>query len=162
MKRNLLFMAAAMIVSQVLHAQQQNSDGEFSGIRITQNAGPASNSLFFEDSTHTGEYYLQKSKNQKTAAWIMLGGGIALSVVGIVGVSANYNLFEETSTEDTYAAITLIGTGLALGSIPLFIASGRNHRKAATLSFKNQRICIPQQNSFVFKSQPAVSLVIPL
>jgi hypothetical protein len=161
MKKNLLFMAAAMIITQVVHAQQ-TSIGEFSGLRITQNADPASNSLFFEDSTHTGEYYLQKSKNQKTAAWIMLGGGIALSVVGIVGVSVNYNLFEETSTEDTYAAITLIGTGLALGSIPLFIASGRNHRKAATLSFKNQRIYIPQQNSFVFKSQPAVSLVIPL
>jgi hypothetical protein len=162
MKWNLIFIAAAMILSQAANAQQQTGIGEFSGIRITQRADPTSNFLFFKDSTQTGEYYLQKSKNQKTAAWIILGGGIALSFVGIVGVSANYNIFEETSTQDTYAAITLVGTGLALGSIPLFIASGRNHRKAATFSFKNERIYIPQQNSFVLKSQPALSLVIPL
>ncbi len=163
MKRNLLLMAAAIILSQVVHAQQQTHVGLYSGIRIMQNGDPLSSPVIFYDSTHTGEYYLQKSKNQKTAAWVMLGGGVALTIVGTVGFTANSDLiFIDNSTADAYAFVALVGAGLSLGSIPLFIASGRNHRKAATFSFKSQPIFIPQQNSFVFKSQPAVSLVIPL
>ena len=30
------------------------------------------------------EYYLQKSKNKKTAAWILLGGGTAMIVGGAI------------------------------------------------------------------------------
>lgn len=163
MKRNLLIIAVALIASQVVHAQQQTSAGLYSGIRITPHWDPLSNSVVFYDSTHTGEYYLQKSKSQKTAAWVMLGGGVALTIVGAVGFTANSDLiFVENSTADAYAFVALVGAGLSLGSIPLFIASGRNHRKAATFSVKSQPIFIPQQNSFAFKSQPAVSLVIPL
>ena len=28
--------------------------------------------------------YLQKSRNQKTAAWVLLGGGLAMAVTGMV------------------------------------------------------------------------------
>lgn len=35
-------------------------------------------------STSFSQDYLQKSKNQKTTAWIMLGGGGALILTGIV------------------------------------------------------------------------------
>ena len=119
-------------------------------------------SIFYNDTTLTREYYLQKSHNQKTAAWVMLGTGLAATIVGMVGVASNYHIYEESSSGDAYGVVALIGTGLALGSIPLFIASGRNYRHAATLSFKNQHLYIPQQGSYVMKSQPALSLVIPL
>jgi len=101
---------------------------------------------------------MQKSKNQQTAAWIMLGGGLTMAVIGMVGV--NETLFDDAA--NTYGAVWLTGVGLALGSIPVFIASSHNARKAATLSLKNQRVLVPQQNSFVFKAQPAVTLSIPL
>ena len=156
-------MALAMIASLVVHAQEQTNIGLYSGIRVTQKGDPLSSSVILYDSTQTGEYYLQKSKNQKTAAWVMLGGGVALTIVGTVGYAANSDLiFIDNSTADAYAFVALVGAGLSLGSIPLFVASGRNHRKAATFSVKSQPIFIPQQNSFVFKSQPALSLVIPL
>jgi len=28
--------------------------------------------------------YLRKSKNQKTAAWVLLGGGIAMTITGMI------------------------------------------------------------------------------
>lgn len=162
MKKNLLFISVALVIGQLVHAQQQTNTWLYSGIRITPYGSPLSNSVVLYDSTQTGEYYWQKSKNQKTAAWAMLGGGVALSIIGIVGFTANYDVLVEGGPAETYALLTFVGAGLSLGSIPLFIASGRNHRKAASLSVKSQHIFIPQQNGLAFKSQPAVSLVIPL
>jgi hypothetical protein len=163
MKRNLFFIVAAMTVTLAVRAQQSTSVNLFSGIRTIQNGNIPNHSLFYYDSTRTAEYFLQKSKNQRTSAWVILAGGTALSIVGIVGLASNtVEMFYENTPADTYAFLTVAGAGIALGSIPLFIASGRNYRKAATLSFKGQRIYIPQQNSVAFKSQPSISLIIPL
>ncbi len=86
---------------------------------------------------------MERSKNQKTAARVLLGGGVALSVIGIIGVNAYFNLSADSGPGDTYAVVWLIGSGLALASIPLFSASGRNARKAAKLSFKAQPFFTP-------------------
>lgn len=40
----------------------------------------------------TKEYYLQKSKNQNTAGWIMLSTGVVLTTVGVIGFG-NSDLF---------------------------------------------------------------------
>jgi hypothetical protein len=162
MKRNVFILAAAIMLSQLVHAQTQTIQGALTGIRIRPTGYSMNSSLIFIDSTLSKEDYLQKSKNQNTAGWIMLGGGVALSIIGTIGFNSTYDLFVESSAADAYAFMIITGTGLSLGSIPLFIASRRNHKKAANLSFKSQHIYIPQQNSFVFKSQPALSLVIPL
>jgi hypothetical protein len=162
MKRNLLIIAAAIMTNQFVHAQTQTIQGDLSGMRIRPTGYSMNSSLVFTDSTLTKEDYWQKSKNQNTAGWIMLSGGLALSVIGTIGLNATFNLWEESSAADAYSIMILTGTGLSLGSIPLFIASHRNHKKAANLSFKSQHIFIPQQNSVVFKSQPALSLVIQL
>lgn len=75
--------------------------------------------------------YLQKSKNQKTAAWILLGSGATLCAIAAPG---NINL-------DILPIIVVAGTAAVLGSIPLFIASGKNKRKAnITTYFEIQRI----------------------
>src|SRR5436190_9722528 len=79
--------------------------------------------------------YLVKSKNQKTAAWVLLGGGVALMGAGyLIGDSKNAT-FDDAGTGVVLAGIGFLST---IGSIPLFIASGKNKRKAmkATASIK--------------------------
>ncbi len=74
--------------------------------------------------------YLKKSENQKTAAWILLGGGAALTISGMaVGLTeATGEIIDVLYTgedQSSFSAGALLGfTGLAAmaGSIPLFIA----------------------------------------
>src|SRR6187399_462951 len=84
------------------------------------------------DSSHslTQQDYLQKSKNQKTAAWVLLGGGAAVAVgAALLDVSSDW-----TKSETPYLVAMTIGCASMLGSIPLFIASKRNKRKAMNVS----------------------------
>lgn len=110
--------------------------------------------------TPTGKTdYLQKSKNQKTTAWVLLGGGAGFILVGtLIGNS------KEASFDDVGTGVVLGGIGALsmLGSIPLFIASGRNKRKAMSMSFKNEMIPQLQNGSFVNRSVPSLSLKISL
>jgi hypothetical protein len=107
----------------------------------------------------TKEDYLQKSKTQKTTGWIFLSAGIAITAVGVIGFNNTYDDWSDNST-DTYGALILSGPLIALGSIPFFISSGSNARKAATLSLNYQPILIPNQGSLAQSSQPALSVTI--
>jgi hypothetical protein len=79
--------------------------------------------------------YLQKSKNQKTAALALLGIGAALDIGGIITTISNANkeldnLFEETSVNhDAEYALYSAGTAALLGSLTLFIFSKSNKNK---------------------------------
>jgi hypothetical protein len=76
-----------------------------------------------------GQFYLQKSKSQKTGAWILLGVGLALQVAG--SISYADNLFEEsTSGAD---AMMLGGTIASAASFPLFISAAKNKGRAEIL-----------------------------
>jgi Na+-transporting methylmalonyl-CoA/oxaloacetate decarboxylase gamma subunit len=103
------------------------------------------------------EYYLEKSKKQKTTGWVMLAGGAVVTVVGIIGFSSTD--WDESSS-DAYAFMTVGGPLICLGSIPFFISSGSNAKKAATLSFSNQPNLMPQQGLLVQNLQPSLSLKI--
>jgi len=68
--------------------------------------------------------YLAKSKSQKITGFILLGAGIA-SIIIVAPGNASFG------TTSTFAVIG----GLAIaGSIPLFIAAGKNKRKAKNAS----------------------------
>ena len=87
---------------------------------------------------------LQKSKNQKTTAWILLGGGAGLATAGYIidrnAGKKNPGVLVEPSSETTTAAVLLIAGGAAIvGSVTLFIASGKNKRKA-NLMLKNETV----------------------
>ncbi|MFV5686366.1 hypothetical protein ACM55I_13060 [Flavobacterium sp. GB2R13] len=105
------------------------------------------------------EYYLKKSKNQKTTGWILLSGGTIMTVVGAIGFSDSW-YSNSNATADAYGFIMLGGVVSGLGSIPFFIMSGNNARKAATISLINQPVFSPMQGSLVLNSQPALSLKI--
>ncbi len=116
---------------------------------------------------YTKDYYLQKSKNQKTIAWVMLAGGTGLAITGLAIASKQVNdnpadYFFTVGKSVGSTVVFLIGAGAAIGSIPLFIQSKKNKNRAAYMSFKNQEIMIPQQNGFAAKMQPAIVLKIGL
>ena len=121
--------------------------------------------------------YLNKSKNQKTAAWILLGGGFALSTISIVIPTPKATedltyglagfLVGEPVPENNYTAESiLLVTGIAamLGSIPLFIASGKNKKRAMnmTTNIKMEKVMIIERQSFVQSSYPAIAFKINL
>ncbi len=113
------------------------------------------------------DYYLQKSKNQKTAAWILLSGGIVCAGIGIaIGVSQINNIlisaFEENNSNDGTGALFLFiaGSAMTLGSIPLFIAAGKNKRKAfLTPASQKTSFGLPSNKA---KNINGVTLTIPL
>src|SRR5687767_5841166 len=72
-------------------------------------------------------HYLVKSKNQKTAAWVLLGGGAALIGTGLLIGDSKNSTFDDALTGAGLAGIGLLST---IASIPLFFASGKNKRKA--------------------------------
>lgn len=95
-------------------------------------------------------YYLQKSKSQKTTAWILLGAG----VVAIAAVAPGNSNFNTTGT------VAVIGGASIISSIPLFIAAGRNKRKA--LQASAQLKFVKYQTDFLARNMnnyiPVVSL----
>lgn len=103
----------------------------------------------------TQKDYLQKSKKQKTAAWILLGGGFAVGVGSIIlDVSSDWD-----KSEDPYLVGMAIGGTSMLASIPLFIASGKNKRKAmnATTYFEILKNPIPTNTGLALQSTPTLS-----
>jgi hypothetical protein len=114
-------------------------------------------------STNTKNDYLKKSRNQQTVGWVLLGGGFVVTMVG-VGVASN-NFWEDIitgkeSARGTGAAIT--GVAMMAGSVPLFIASGKNRRKAFSLSFTNQKLPYLYKNRLTNESAPSVTLIVSL
>ena len=115
--------------------------------------------------------YLRKSKNQKTAAWVLLGGGVAMTITGIIIYSNDYTnavednpLYLGADANPAGAVIATIGLLSSAGSIPLFIASGKNKKRALAIStsFKMEKASIVQRAMMVRRSYPALSLRIGL
>jgi hypothetical protein len=109
--------------------------------------------------------YLTKSKKQKTGAWGLLGFGAAMLVGGtIIAASETEDRWNEGEGESLDAAgvVAAIGVTAMVGSIPLFIASSRNKRKAMSVSLKNEQFQSLKNSSLVYKPMPAVSLKINL
>ncbi len=115
-------------------------------------------------SAQTKNDYLLKSKHQKTAAWVMLGGGTTLFVVsGMIGAHGFFNFltgqFEEANNNVGMAGILAITGGAAmLGSIPLFIVSSKNKHKAMSITFSNQPLPAFVKNTMGQRYFPSIGL----
>jgi len=91
------------------------------------------------------DYFSLKQKRQKTAAWVCLGSGIIMTIVGVsinttdeLLTTLTLNLAE---VEDVHKGDWLIyvGSATTIASIPLFVYAGKNKRKAA-LSLKGETV----------------------
>ncbi|MDQ6755796.1 MAG: hypothetical protein M3004_02565 [Bacteroidota bacterium] len=99
--------------SLIINAQMQNT---------TTNGNTPNNLL-------THEEYLTKSKNQKLFGFIFLGAGVTtLAIISAGNTDLN-----------AVGPLAIVGGAAALGSIPLFIAAGKNKRKAE-LVVKNEKV----------------------
>jgi hypothetical protein len=111
--------------------------------------------------TLTKQDYLQKSKSQKTTAWILLGGGAALVVAGSALFADDFNLYEADS--GTGGGVMMVAGAVAVGaSVPFFIASARNKGRASAMAagIKLEQNNMIGQNGLVFRNYPAVTLKI--
>jgi len=113
----------------------------------------------------TKQEYLKKSKSQKTAGRILLGGGGILIGAGLLTNLSNGlgNLFVEESQKNSSGDIfTVLGVISIAGSIPLLISAGKNKRKALSLSVKNQPSQVLQNNRLYTKIIPSLTFKINL
>ena len=116
--------------------------------------------------------YLKKSKNKKKIGWIMLGGGSALVAIAAIipqgeyeGLEAClYGLCESHKNDDIIGGLAVSGTLSMLGSIPFFLSSGKNKRRAnaVSASFKNENASLIRNYSIRRINYPALSLKIAL
>jgi hypothetical protein len=92
--------------------------------------------LLAQESVKNRNYYLGKSKRQKTAGIILLTGGSLA-----VGIGLAIGNGKESSLDDAMTAGIIGGMGLfsMVGSIPLFIASAKNKRKANLAFYTGSR-----------------------
>lgn len=133
--KKIIFCLAVLIVSNSVYSQQTNP--------------PA---------TMTKKDYLQKSKNQKTAAWILMGGGLGVTILGLTNDKTDDN-----KSDNTGKAVAIV-SGLAAISVSttLFIVANNNKKKAESLSFKMEKAPQLQQGSLVYRSFPALSFRLSL
>ena len=113
----------------------------------------------------TKQEYLKKSKSQKTAGRILLGGGGILIGAGLLTNLSNGlgNLFVEESQKNSSGDIfTVLGVISIAGSIPLLISAGKNKRKALSFSVKNQPSQVLQNNRLYSKIIPSLTFKINL
>jgi hypothetical protein len=117
----------------------------------------------------TKEYYAVKSKKQKKTAKILLIGGAACVAIGFLiqkGEVTNPGFIFTTEYKNDGIKQAFVEGGILsmLGSIPFYLLSSKNKRKAnaATVSINNQQVLFPQQNVFGFKTQPAVTFKLHL
>ena len=115
--------------------------------------------------TRTRADYLQKSKKQKTAAWLLLGGGFLLGTGGMFmalentfGDSRNYHISK------TKIGVTMFYAGgfAVAGSIPIFIAAARNKGRSMSIGLKMEKTPIIQQSFLINTQYPAVSIKITM
>lgn len=116
---------------------------------------------------NTRDYYLTKSRNQKTMAWILAGSGVGLAVAGVIVGNNNNNKNDPNELDfgpNFDVGLWLLGGGIAAGltSIPFFLSAEKNAHRAASIGFSNQKIVLPQGSALTIKMQPTVSLRIAL
>ncbi len=113
------------------------------------------------------DYFLKRSKNQKTAAWIMLIGGTVTTAVGAaVSVSGGLDrAFGDPSADKNQTLADILsytGSAAMLGSIPLFIAAGKNKKKGMSLSVGGQLAPEIIKTNLAYKTVPSIILKIGL
>jgi hypothetical protein len=99
--------------------------------------------------------YLKKSGNKKTVAWSLLGGGTVLAALGTVRANPDYGGENSNARSNVFLATGL--TAMA-ASIPFFIASSKNKKKATTVGFMLERHPVVHRQGLAFYSCPGIAV----
>ena len=105
--------------------------------------------------------YLKKSKTQKTIAWILLGTGTTLIVIGgSIGVHGEEDLSYNKAAAG--AGFVIAGALIDIGSVPLFIAGAKNKRRAMSVTINNDLIPRLQKGMITRVPMPTIGLRVRL
>ena len=96
----------------------------------------------------TSDYYLQKSKSQKTRGVVLLG----------IGVTTLALLSKGETDFDILPVLAIGGIAATVVSIPVLISASINKRKAMSLSVKEEKALLLSKGSFTQRSFPAISV----
>lgn len=110
----------------------------------------------------TQQDYQNKSKGQKSTAWVLLSIGTTV-LAGTLISEATSVCFGPGCTKKSFPVV-LVGLGgtAVVSSIPFFIASSRNKKKAMSLSFKNETAPQLQKDGFTNRPVPSLTFKISL
>lgn len=92
--------------------------------------------------TELKKYYSQKSKSQKTVGWVLIGAGALISAISVATAYNDLDLNNPNSLDGNVVGFTIGGTFM-VGSIPLFIASTKNKKRASLIVHQSQLNLIP-------------------
>lgn len=115
--------------------------------------------------------YLNKSRKQKKTAFIFLGSGVVLVATAFIipkGESEGIVIDPFSGSSEAHendgikGATALTGILAMLTSIPFFIASSKNKKRAMNLSFKNETAPQRYQSRLAQKVFPALSFTVGL
>jgi hypothetical protein len=100
----------------------------------------------------TSQEYLALSRSQKVAGFIFLGAG--LTTLALIS--------KGNTSFDVLPFLAILGAGATSASLPFFVASGRNKRRArhASASLKFEETQFTQGTGICFRAIPAASIKI--
>lgn len=101
------------------------------------------------------QHYLQKSRDQKAGAFVLMAGGVALGIFG--GLGTMHLMEGDKNNSGAYTMIAL-GAVSFVASIPLFISASK-YKLRAMMVIRTQQINIPSSTSL---RQTGIGLLIPL
>lgn len=107
--------------------------------------------------------YLKKAKNQKTAAFVLLGVGAALDMGGIIATISNANKqfdfpdINKVNHGGEYA-LYITGTAALLTSLTLFISAKANKQKGLTLGIDTKQFQQLNKSDLHSIDYPALTL----
>ena len=171
--KKIILISGILLIVNIISKAQSSTPGYYKSVAAINTAAiagqlSAMHYTFLEDSivVKDAKYYLVKSQNQKTAAWILLGGGAACTGIGILIFPKDYNVVWGTNTTSqesnaTFSTIlTIAGFASMLTSIPVFISSSINKRRAhAGVSYQKTGFGIPVKSD---KEIAGITLSIPI
>lgn len=121
------------------------------------------------DPVYTKDYYLDMSHRQRITGLALLGGGTTLMLTGLLmgddrhtdARTAALN-FDFAPDEDGSMWLFIPGVIASVASVPFFVRASKYSQKAAAVTLTEQRILLPQQQSYSLKRQPAITVRVGL
>ena len=123
--------------------------------------------MFTQETSLSKDAYVAKAKKQNTAGWVILGTGFTISTIGLIVEMnevttelASIIILEPRDEKSAGGALLIAGSIVMASSLPLFIASSKNRKRAATAFIKMESQHELKNASFVTSSFPALALKI--
>lgn len=102
-------------------------------------------------------FYMGKYNAKQTVGWVLLAPGFTVAAIGgIINANLGYNVLTTGFSLSKGSKFGILGSLIALTSIPFFISAG-NDRAKAFLSLKKEKLSIFERGPGKF-SYPAIAI----